>query len=147
MGTFLDQFQQAVQRIQARAERVAEDVVIEVGERLLEYSPIGDPSTWKMPAPPGYVPGQFIASWHHSFDTPSSDFSSTIDRSGSPSRQEFKYGAMAQPFAAHFFTNSLPYAMPLEHGWSPQAPKAGIVGKTALDFPGIVRQVMAEAKP
>ena len=42
-----------------------------------------------------------------------------------------------------FLTNSLPYSLRLEHGWSQQAP-SGMVRKSAVEFKRIVRQIIRE---
>ncbi len=143
MATFVEQFHSAMLRIQSRSRTVSHGVVVAVGERLLKYSPVGNPSYWKTAPPPGYVPGQFKGSWHHSYGTISTDTSATIDRTGGSSRTEFLYGALANPFAVHYLTNNLPYAMRLERGHhSRQVPASGMVGTTANDFQGIVKMVL-----
>jgi len=42
-----------------------------------------------------------------------------------------------------YLSNSLPYAMRLEHGWSKQAP-TGMVRKSAVQFKRFVRQIIRE---
>jgi hypothetical protein len=146
--SFTEQFKAAQAKILAHAELVAERVVIAVGDSIIEKSVVGDWPSWSKasqearPMPP-YVPGQFIGSWHHSFGSPSDDYTSTIDKTGDSSRTEIKNGAEQEPFSQHYMTNNLGYAMALERGWSPQSPKGGIVGLTAVEFPAIVRSVVS----
>jgi hypothetical protein len=45
--------------------------------------------------------------------------------------------------AVHWIANSLPYIVPLEHGWSKQAP-AGMVGLTVTEFQQIVKRAANE---
>jgi len=143
--SFHEQFKLAQAEMLLKVESGAKQVLLAVADRLLEYSVVGDPSLWKSPAPAGYVPGKFKGSWHHSLGAPSTDTSSTVDATGDSSRAEMVAGIQAQPFGDHFFTNNEPYAMKLERGeHSSQTPPGGIVGRTEIDFPGIVRTTLTE---
>ena len=150
MPSFSEQFAAAKAQMLAEVEWKAKQVLLEVGDRLLEYSPVGDWPSWSKrsqqgrPMPP-YVPGQFKGSWHHSTGAPSTDTSTNIDKSGESSRAEFVAGITAQPFGVHYFTNNVPYALKLELGnHSDQVPVGGMVGKVAAEFPEIARRVVPE---
>ena len=150
MPSFSEQYAAAKMQMLTQLERKAAEVLIEVGDRLLEYSVVGDWPSWSKrsqqsrPMPP-YDPGQFKGSWHHSMGAPSTDMSTTIDKSGESSRAEFVVGIMAQPFGVHYFTNNVPYALKLELGdHSTQVPPGGMVGKVAAEFPEIARRVVPE---
>lgn len=146
MASFSEQFEAFKVQALAEAQRKAKAVLRDVGDRLLEYSPVGDPDKWNPPGRPvGYVEGQFKGSWHHSMDAPSTDTSTTIDKTGASSKAEFIAGIMAQPFGVHYFTNNVPYALKLELGdHSKQVGPQGIVGKVAAEFPEIARRVVPE---
>lgn len=148
-GDFAEQFRGAVRRIKERADSIASQVVVEVGESLVEKSVVGDWGSWSpasqalRPMPP-YVPGQFKGSWHHSFGSPSGDYTSTIDASGNSSMREIRAGAFQEPMSRHYITNNVGYALDLERGWSPQSPAGGIVGRTVLEFSMIVKRAIAK---
>lgn len=111
-------------------------IVIEVGNRLVYRSPVGDSSYWLTPAPPGYVGGRFRGSWAYGFGAPSE--ADTIDPSGAATISRIITGALSsKAIGVHFITNNLPYAEALESGRSRQAPQ-GMIGLTELEFPQIV---------
>lgn len=145
MASFSEQFEAFKVQALAEAQRKAKAVLLEVGDRLLDYSVIGKPELWKSPAPEGYDPGTFKGSWHHSMGAPSTDTTETTDASGDSSRAEFIAGIEAQPFGVHYFTNNVKYALKLELGHhSTQVPVGGMVGKVAAEFPEIARRVVPE---
>ena len=151
---FAQQFRNAALKINAQVNRVAEEVVVAVGQSVVEKSVVGDASLWTSPAPAGYEGGQFKGSWHHSMDAPSSDTSATIDASGESSMAEIRGGAAISPIGKHYITNNLPYALRVERGYI-DGPKIGTshlkvavmqapVGRTEVEFAGIVREVVAK---
>lgn len=149
MASFTEQFNASVLKIRAHAEQVAKNVVVAVGDSVVDKSPYGEPDLWKRSVPDGYVPGQFRGSWHHNLGAPSDDQTAVIDASGDTSRAEIVAGAAAQPFGAHYITNNLPYAYAMEAGgawWAitRQPVATAMVGLTANEFPQIVRNAMAE---
>lgn len=73
---------------------------------VVEMSPVGNPSLWQSPAPPGYTGGTFRANWDMS-----------------------PANGLGTIFQTVTIENDLPYAMPLENGHSTQAPQ-GIVAVT-----------------
>jgi len=145
MASFAEQFKAAAKRIADRADRVAEQVVVGVGESLVDKSPVGDWASWSAasqaarPMPP-YVPGQFKGSWHHSFNSPSDDFTSTVDATGDSSMREIRAGAAQESVSKHYITNNVGYAMLMERGWAHGTQPGGIVALTEIEFPQIVRE-------
>lgn len=151
MVSFSEQFKAAVERIQAHTELVAENIVLGVGESLVDKSVIGDWESWSDSSKSWrpreiYIEGQFKGSWHHSYGAPSDDYTSTIDKTGHTSMAEITYGAKQEAVSKHFITNNVGYALDLERGWSPQSPAGGIVGRTELEFPQIVRTAVTKSK-
>ena len=148
---FTSQIKQAMNSIRARSEAVAEAVVVAVGESLVEKSPVGVPERWNMNPPDNYQPGQFKGSWHHSFGSPSDDYTSTVDASGASSMREVRHGANQESISKHFFTNNLFYAMEMERGGAIHAMAVQPVGHamvqlTELEFPMLVREALAKVK-
>lgn len=109
------------------ATRVATSAV----NSLVEKSPVGNPSLWKSPPPPGYVPGAFKNSWVVEVGGITPAPARTPNASGSASLAETsKLAELAKnPYQVIYIHNSLPYAWRLEHGWSTQAP-VGMVSVT-----------------
>lgn len=97
--------------------------------RIVERSPVGNPALWKHPAPKGYIGGAFRANTIVSIGSPIYEFNENdIDKNGGPTIAK---GARSisglEPFTVVYITNSAPYAVRLENGWSSQAPM-GIFG-------------------
>jgi hypothetical protein len=78
-------------------------------DRVVQYTPIGQPETWKYPPKPGYVPGAAKASWDIEMIT---------------------NGALVY--------NTVPYATRLEYGWSRQAPQ-GMARRALMEFPQMLK--------
>lgn len=118
-------------------------VIFEIGDRLIQRSPVGDPKNWKSPPPPGYVGGHFRGNWQYSYGSPIETETDRIDSAGRATLAALKTGAMVSKVAGvHWISNNLPYAERLENGWSGQALPGGIVGLTEMEFPQIVREVI-----
>lgn len=123
--------------------RVVRTTVLEIGNRLVLRSPVGNPDLWITAAPPGYVGGAFRANWQYGFSAEPEGSLAAIDESGRVSIERIMNGVMAAPVAGiHYIVNNLPYGESLENGHSSQAPQ-GIVGLTELEFEGIFRQAAA----
>lgn len=126
-----------------KLESVARKIVIEIGNRLVFRSPVGNPKLWKGPAPAGYVGGRFRANWQYGFGVMSGGELDARDKSGRVTIARINGDVKRHPAAGvHFLYNNLPYAQRLENRWSTQAPK-GMVSLTELEFPAIVREANA----
>lgn len=143
---FGEQLKQFAKSTDARVNAVVKKIVIDIGVKLVLRSPVGDPKYWKSPPPPGYVGGRFRANWQYSLDSIDTTTTMTIDKVGAPTISRITGEIPGEAIGhAHYITNSLPYALRLEEGWSRQAPgSAAIVGITALEFEPIVREAVAE---
>ncbi len=84
--------------------------------RIMEYTPVGNPSLWKYPAHKDYTPGYLRSNWKLTFN-----------------------GQVAS------VTNDAPYAMRVENGWSSQAPN-GMMRRAAMDYPQLLEQASREYK-
>lgn len=117
-------------------------VLYVVGQRLIQRSPVGNPSLWKDPHwPKGYIPGQFVNNWQLGMDMMPTGIIPGVDPSGAKALLRIKKSIPRWPVGhVYYFTNNLPYANMLEMGHSTQAP-LGMVGLTALEFSQIVREV------
>jgi hypothetical protein len=141
--TFSSDLTRITEKYKRRINNVVKSVVVDIGERLVEKSPVGNPSLWKNPlsAPEGYVGGAFRANWQHGLN---SYPLTTIDSTDNDVSARIEQGAMAGRLGdSHYIVNNLPYSIRLEDGWSTQAP-GGIVGLTVTEFGSIVNKVAHE---
>lgn len=122
------------QKANGNIDAVVRKIVLDVGTRLVNRSPVGDPVLWKTSAPAGYVGGRFRANWQYGFNVAPSGVRDTVDPSGNVSQDQISQGARSSPVAGmHYIVNNLPYAQALEDGHSSQAPH-GMVMLTVLEF-------------
>lgn len=103
---------------------VVEDVAVSLSQRIIERTPVGQPSTWQNPssAPPGYVGGRARANWFPTIGTPSDDTTGSTSKNESASR----ITGIKEQIAGnvYYLTNNLPYIRRLEYdNWSQQAPR------------------------
>lgn len=136
-----------VKKAKGNSHQVVRKVVIDIGTRIVMRSPVGDPSGWQNPenAPPGYVGGRFRGNWQYGEATVPSGTLPDIDASGQTSITRIN-GIQAEAAGKlHYLTNNLPYAIPLEYGWSKQAP-SGMVGLTVVEYQQIVQKAAAEVR-
>lgn len=132
------------QKVAGRANAIVTGTVIEVAKRVIDRSPVGDPSLWASPAPKGYKPGHFKGNWQLGIDTIPTKELRGVDPSGAVALS----GVMAwipAKSVGHVYNlvNNVPYANRIEHGWSTQAP-AGVVGLVAVEFDSIVKGVIGK---
>lgn len=96
-------------------------------------------------APPGYTGGRFRGNWQISFDTPTTDETGRIDKTGDLTKAAGNYtlSLFKVGMKAIYFCNNVPYAYPLEMGHSTQAP-GGIVRITAAEFQRFFEEAVRE---
>jgi len=108
-------FSDDIRKFKEKSIKAAADVVRksahEVFARVVKRSPVGDPDKWQSKPPPGY-------------------------KGGTTFRGAWQFQQVGPEF--HIF-NNLPYALPLEHGWSQQAPH-GMVKVTVTEWNDIVNR-------
>jgi hypothetical protein len=144
-----------VKKTKTKQHLIVRKVMLDIITRIIERSPVGNPEIWainrnrppgaRLRAPRGYVGGRFRGNWQLAYSgNEPSDPIDRIDPSGSSTIDKLSYVVGDQP-AGHRWTlvNNLPYAIPLENGWSKQAP-AGMVGLTVVEFKGLVTSVASE---
>lgn len=144
MASFALDLQAFATKAGNRADLVVKRVVAGLAESIIQMSPVGDGTYWKNPPPKGYVGGRFRANWDYHFDKePSSQRWRQYpieDKTGAISMDRILSKLSRSPAAGiHYIGNNLPYAIPLENGWSRQAP-TGMVGVTVLKFNQMVRE-------
>jgi hypothetical protein len=106
-----------------KLEKVVRATALIAHGDLVTQTPVGDPSTWKNPAPSGYVGGTAKASWFLDIDTVDiKEVDHTFDNEAEAKRRVQSYTLDSKIF----ISNNLPYIRRLNDGWSQQAP-AGYV--------------------
>lgn len=153
MTSNIDEFvldlSEAIKRVPEQALAFQRVATLEVFRGVVQKSPVGNPSLWKSPAPPGYIGGHFRANWSVSAGTPVTAERQGLEKSprGAPpsARQQREAEAAiarAQPYSIMYVQNPVPYAEALERGWSTQAP-GGVVALTLAEVRARLREALA----
>ena len=121
-----------------KTNKIVRGVVIEIANRLISRSPVGDASYWQSPPPAGYVGGHFRHNWQYGFNSVPSSILEGVDNSAVARTMS---GLPTNTGGVHWLVNNTPYAERIESGWSKQAPQ-GVVGLVELEMPMIVRSVI-----
>lgn len=138
-----------VEKAKGRSDSVVRRVALELGQQIINKSPVGDPSKWKVPRK-GYVGGRFRANWYMGVGVRPTQTNDQRDPGGEASKARIQ-SLLPSVYSGTvvYITNNLPYAMRLELGppspWSKQAPQ-GMVRTTVENYQGIVADAVAAAK-
>jgi hypothetical protein len=136
-------FNQAMNILNAEMRQKVKNVTLnsveELTEKVVDDTPVGDPSLWSMPAPAGYEEGTLKHNWNNSLSAAivSFEHEQTVQTEQVMNRLRPVIDNM---FGKNYYlTNNTPYSERIEYaGWSTQAP-FGMVRKNAALFPQIVR--------
>lgn len=133
MASFSIQVGEFASKTKGKFDTIVRKIMIDISARLVERSPVDT--------------GRFRANWQYgTLQTYPTGTLDALDPTGADTlariarRVNAEYGAQV-----HLFINNLPYAVPLENGWSKQAPY-GMVGLTALEFEAMVDTAAEEVR-
>ncbi len=136
-NTFSDDIKKFAEQTGETIDQVVTDYVVGVSQKIIERTPVGNPSIWESNAPPGYVGGTARANWIPSIGTPDqSEVNSTDESRGSNQVLSIQNQI---PGNIYYLTNNLPYIERLEYGWSTQAPN-GMMRRTLREARSILKQ-------
>ena len=138
----LDEFAKA---IETKGAEFARQVALQAFTGCVTSSPVGNNTRWarnieraakgKPPLPKGYVGGHFRKNWRLAVNSKPVGVVDGEDKTGQgaiDAAVQSLLSGTSQGIATLreiWITNNLPYAEPLENGWSKQAPQ-GMVGPT-----------------
>lgn len=134
-GSFVLDLTRFIKKAGGNGRTVIKKVVLDVSSSCVLKTPVGDPDTWKMAAPPGYVGGRARGSWQYAQGAPLEQEPGGVDPSGQGPISRVRAGVETGDAATeHFITSTVPYMRRLEYdGWSNQAPN-GMVRLTIEEF-------------
>ena len=130
-----------------RMDYVVQQTLLELGNGMIDMSPVGDPTKWRSGrARPGYVGGLFRGNWQYG-EGPNYPRDKFTTKGKPPSKARIEAGVPARAAGKnHWIVNNLPYSIRLEHGWSWNQAPAGIVGVSVMNYRQIVRRQTAAAR-
>lgn len=162
-GQFTKKLEDFALKVKRRSDDAVSALVTTIVAKIDERSPVGDPNLWVFNAgtkeapryvnwlayndPDGYVGGRFRANWQLGVDVKPDGEVNDVAPRGDDSVLSANLGKIPEGAFGHtyWYVNNLPYAQPLENGWSSQAP-AGMVGLTIAEFDTIVSEAVDAAK-
>lgn len=149
INKFLKKFKADQQLSLDASAKVINATVEKMFEKIVDRTPVGDPSLWSYPAPSGYNPGTLKASWGKVYnsrgagrDVKTGRFKS-IKQDMSKGGVSFKVGKTTNQNVLIY--NNQPYAQRVETGWSSQAPQ-GMMRVTVAEYTGILNGYAARYK-
>jgi len=122
--------------------------IIDIGQRVITRTPVGDANYWQSKPPAGYVGGHARFNWMYSMGSRVVQEVDGIDATpGGAGTLNRMIGSVPVNPAdnVHYIQNSVPYIERLEDGYSRQAP-LGMVAITAAEFQGIVEEQTGKVK-
>ncbi len=121
--SFVSDLDKFAKTFNANTEMVTKKVAIEIGNSLVQMSPVDT--------------GRFRANWQHGYGVPNLATTEQTDK-GDATSGRLEASILSGYGDVTYITNSLPYAKRLEDGWSKQAP-SGMVRITAARFQQFVK--------
>jgi len=147
---FADDIGRFAKKASALPNVVVRNVVIDVGQRVISRTPVGNPNLWQSKPPAGYVGGHARFNWMYSMNTRVIQELDGIDTSpgGAATLQRLTGAVPLIPGdAVHYIQNSVPYILKLEDGTgSPGQAPNGMVAITAAEFKGVVNEQVSKVK-
>ena len=149
--TFSLDLSKAIGRVKGNSENIIRGTLIELSNRIIKRTPVGNPELWIYNAgtkdspryvdyiayrgfPNGYVGGSLRGAWQASKGSPDFSLSKRVQdsESGAASAAAFSVADTVRFGDTFYLTNPLPYANRVERGWSTQAP-VGMVRVTVME--------------
>lgn len=128
-GDFEAQLEDFRELAMAAIEQTIQDIVIQVGESLINLSPVDT--------------GRFKANWQFTIGAPANSSLIATDKEGDETIAKLIAAVNAlEPGQVAYIVNTLIYAIPLEYGHSQMAPN-GMVRLTIAEFERIVAEAVA----
>lgn len=136
MGKFANAVKNWADKTGADIDDIVYITLTDLSVRVIQLTPVGNPSEWKTDYPPkGYTGGQAKGNWFASIGQPSSKVDNNIRAKNSSKPINRDQSVREQAVGeVYYLTNNLPYIRRLEYeGWSRQAP-SGMVRITVAEF-------------
>jgi hypothetical protein len=138
-ASFTDQIRAEAAAIDKALKDTVRVVAIECFGGVIMGTPVGNPSLWKSPAPPGYTGGTARANWQLTNAAPATGEVNATD-SGTATRSAVISELPRLQFTGKYtLANNVPYIERLEDGWSTQAPQGMVKLNVARVEPMIPR--------
>lgn len=137
---FLLQFKSNQKMALSAVDKTIGETASQLFDRIVQRTPVGDPSLWAWPAHSDYVPGTLRDGWKISNTTASRG---SLGRFQSDSSVLSNYGLLAKVGGANSkvyasIYNEVPYAQRVEEGWSVKQAPQGMLRISVAEFRGML---------
>ncbi len=130
----------------SRIDEVIRGTLLDMTRKVIFRTPVGNPSLWQDPPPPGYVGGTARGNWQATIGNPAQGELNRTDQNGQSTVADAAPMTEAAPGNVYYLTNNVPYIERLESGaWSSQAPQ-GMVRVTLSELGRDIDAQIAELR-
>ena len=127
-----------------RMDKVVRGTLLDLSRRVVQRTPVGNPSLWASAPPAGYTGGQAKGNWQASIGSPNTGTTATIDKSGSATLASINGKTQSAPGNVWYLANNLPYIGRLEFDkWSTQATE-GMVRVSLAELQRSINEQIAD---
>lgn len=127
-----------------RLDEVVRGTLLDMSSKVIRRTPVGDPSLWQSPAPPGYAGGTARGNWQATIGQPAAGELARVDETGQATIADLTPMTEAAPGNVYYLTNNVPYISRLEFdAWSSQA-RAGMVRITLSELDRDIQEQIAQ---
>ena len=127
-----------------RMDQVVRGTLLDLSRRIVLRTPVGNPSLWQCPPPPGYTGGQARGNWQASIGSPASGTTEATDKSGTATIAGIAGKTQQAPGNVWYLANNLKYISRLEFdSWSTQA-NEGMVRVSLAELQRSINEQIAD---
>ena len=127
-----------------RMDKVVRGTLLDLSRRIVLRTPVGNPSLWQGPPPPGYTGGQARGNWQASIGSPASGTTEATDKSGTATIAGIAGKTQQAPGNVWYLANNLKYISRLEFdSWSTQA-NEGMVRVSLAELQRSINEQIAD---
>ena len=127
-----------------RMDEVVRGTLLDLSKRIVLRTPVGNPSLWQGPPPPGYTGGQARGNWQASIGSPASGTTEATDKSGTATIAGIAGKTQQAPGNVWYLANNLKYISRLEFdSWSTQA-NEGMVRVSLAELQRSINEQIAD---
>ena len=127
-----------------RMDQVVRGTLLDLSRRIVLRTPVGNPSLWQGPPPPGYTGGQARGNWQASIGSPASGTTEATDKSGTATIAGIAGKTQQAPGNVWYLANNLKYISRLEFdSWSTQA-NEGMVRVSLAELQRSINEQIAD---
>jgi hypothetical protein len=116
-----------IDKITKNVDESVYKLTLDLDKSIVMGTPVGDPTYWKFPPPPGYVGGRARGNWQPSVGEPITTEIDRIDASGNTVLADIERVVPKKAGSVVWLSNNVDYIQRLEEGYSPQSPPNAMV--------------------